>query len=56
MSADDFIALPTEKKNRIAAELAAMTPEMMRARSKPSNSTERAERKRFADRPESRRS
>jgi hypothetical protein len=47
MTAEDFIALPDEEKNRIVAELEAMTPEEILAKSKPLNARERAEWKRI---------
>jgi hypothetical protein len=43
MTADDFIALPDDQKDRIFAELEAETPEEWLAKSKPLNAKARAE-------------
>ncbi len=43
ITADDFIALPDEEKNRIVAEIDAETPEERLAKSKHLNKRERAE-------------
>ncbi len=47
MTAEDFIALPDEEKNRIFEELEAESPEERLAKSKPLNARERAEWKRI---------